>query len=66
MNRPYFTKKMIWELITDFACSQGCWGRLAKQIIDAGEEGVAYLQSLEDMHFTDSLDVILYLEGNSC
>ena len=55
---------MIWELITELSYSQGCWGRLARQIADAGEEGIAFLQSIEDMHFTDSLDVILFLEGN--
>ncbi len=64
MNRPYYTKRMIWELITELSYSQGCWGRLAREIVDAGEDGIEFLQSVEDMHFTDSLDVILFLEGN--
>lgn len=58
----YYTKEMIFNLICTLALSQGFYGRLARAIEEAGDEGQEYLQSLEDMHLTTDLDVILAIE----
>lgn len=59
-------KEVIIKCIQNLARSQGCWGRLLKEIfILDPEDQKQYWQSLEDMNFNDSLDLILFLEGNA-
>lgn len=59
-------KDEIKQCIRDLALSQGCWGRLLREVAEwPQEEQDNYWQSLEDMNFKDSLDLILHLEGNA-
>ena len=60
----WLTKKMIWDMFVSLSYSTGFYGRLCRDIAQAGEEGMAYLQELEDMHFTNDLDLIYFIEGN--
>lgn len=59
-------KEAIIKCIQDLAKSQGCWGRLLREVLSLDlEDQNQYWQSLEDMNFNDSLDLILFLEGNA-
>ena len=61
-HKRTMSKEQIWSLFCSLANSQGFYGRLCERILDAGEEGEAYMQHLEDMNFKTELDVILYIE----
>lgn len=52
----------IWNLICEFACSQGFYGRLKRDIIESGRMK-EILKEWEDMNFSSELDFILYLES---
>lgn len=52
-------KDEILEAISNLASSQGFYGRLYEHILDDPE----YLDYLESMHFKDTVDLVLYLEG---
>jgi len=56
-SSTYMTKEDILSLFKRLACSQGYYGRLLESLTEEG------LQYLEDQHFKDSLDVILFIEG---
>lgn len=51
------------NLIKSLACSQGCWGRLLRDLEenDAIED---FKKWVEQQEFTNELDLILTLEGN--
>lgn len=51
------------ELIKGLSYSQGCWGRLLRELIenDAIED---FKNWVEEQQFTTELDLILTLEGN--
>lgn len=51
------------NLIKSLACSQGCWGRLLRELEenDAIED---FKDWVEEQRFTSELDLILKLEGN--
>ena len=50
------TKDEILQVFRDLAKSQGFYGRLLRDITEDG------LQYLEDQHFTDIIDLILFIE----
>ena len=52
----------IWNLICEFACSQGFYGRLKRDIIESGHMK-EILAEWEEMNFSSELDFILYLES---
>lgn len=51
------------ELIKELSYSQGCWGRLLRELEenDAIED---FKNWVEEQQFTDTLDLIMTLEGN--
>ena len=51
------------NIIIDLSHSQGCWGRLLRDLEenDAIED---FKKWVEEQQFTDTLDLILCLEGN--
>lgn len=51
------------NIIVDLSRSQGCWGRLLRDLEenDAIED---FKKWVEEQQFTDTLDLILCLEGN--
>lgn len=51
-------KEDILSAIHELACSQGFYGRLLFAI----EEDPSILERLEEQHFSDTLDLILFLE----
>ena len=55
--------EMALNLIKSLACSQGCWGRLLRDLEenDAIEDFKTWV---EEQEFTNELDLILTLEGN--
>lgn len=62
-QKGYITGEMALDLIKSLACSQGCWGRLLRDIEenDAIED---FKNWIEEQKFTNELDLILRLEGN--
>jgi hypothetical protein len=52
------TKEQILDAIKSLAMSQGFYGRLLRSI----NENPAILDELESQHFSDSLDMVMYLE----
>lgn len=52
------TKEQILDAIKSLAMSQGFYGRLLRNI----DENPAILDELEEQHFKDSLDMVLFLE----
>lgn len=63
MNRD-----QILALIRTFARSQGCWGRLLRDLYILEENDPETFDSLmtewEGMNFQSDLDCLLFLEGN--
>lgn len=58
-------KDEMLDLIKSLARSQGCWGRLLRDIYELDEETREELfKQREDMNFKSWLDFILYLEWN--
>ena len=53
------TKEQILNAIKSLAMSQGFYGRLLRDI----NENPAMLDELEEQHFKDSLDMVLWIEG---
>lgn len=53
------TKENIYHAISELAAVQGQYARLLKTI----KEEPNYLTLLEQQHFNDVVDLILYLEG---
>lgn len=51
-------KEQILDAVAELACSQGFYGRLFRDL----QENPDYLDYLEQQHFSDTLDMILFLE----
>lgn len=51
------------ELIKELSYSQGCWGRLLRNLID-NDATEDFKNWVEEQQFTTELDLILTLEGN--
>ena len=54
-------KEQIWDAICSFARSQGFYGRLAEAIEESGRKN-EILQELENQHFSDVVEMVLYFE----
>lgn len=54
-------KEQIWSTICSLAHSQGFYGRLAEAIEENGRKD-EILQELENQHFSDAVDMVLYFE----
>ena len=52
------TKDQILDAIKSLAMSQGFYGRLLSEI----DENPDILDVLEEQHFSDSVDMVMYLE----
>ncbi len=51
------------ELIKELSYSQGCWGRLLRDLID-NDTIEDFKNWVEEQQFKNELDLILTLEGN--
>jgi len=62
-QRGYITGDAGLDIIKNLASSQGCWGRMLRDLIenDAIED---FKNWVEEQQFTTELDLILCLEGN--
>lgn len=62
-QRGYITGDAGLDIIKSLASSQGCWGRMLRDLIenDAIED---FKNWVEEQQFTTELDLILCLEGN--
>ena len=58
-KRQVMDREQILNVIRGLAMSQGFYGRLLQQI----DEDTEILDELENQHFTDVVDLILYIEG---
>ena len=54
-------KEEIWCAICELAMSQGFYGRIETAIEESGRKD-KILQELENQHFGDIVDMILYFE----
>lgn len=62
-TKKYLDRDDIMSLFKSLASSQGFYGRLVRAINDANEEArEKFWQNLESKKFTDTLDVIMYIE----
>lgn len=57
-NKTTLTKEDILNFITEMSYSQGFYGRLLRQI----KEDKKILTVLEKQKFTDTLDIVFFLE----
>lgn len=54
----------ILKAISELAKSQGFYGRLLRDLTSLDEEDFEKVMTmLEDLKFTDTLDLVLFLEG---
>ena len=62
-QKGYITGELALDLIKSLACSQGCWGRMLRDLEenDAIED---FKDWVEEQQFTRELDLILKLGGN--
>jgi len=51
------------NIIIDLSRSQGCWGRLLRDL-EENDSIEDFKNWVEEQQFTDTLDLILCLEGN--
>ena len=58
-KRQVMDREQILNAIRGLAMSQGFYGRLLQRI----DEDTEILDELENQHFTDVVDMILYIEG---
>ena len=62
-TKKYLNHDDIMSLFKSLARSQGFYGRLVRAINDASEEArEKFWQNLESKKFTDTLDVIIFIE----
>lgn len=62
-TKKYLNRDDIMSLFKSLASSQGFYGRLVRAINDASEEArEKFWQNLESKKFTDTLDVIIFIE----
>ena len=52
----------IWSTICELALSQGLYGRIKRAIIESGRKD-EILVELENQHFADRLDMVLFFES---
>lgn len=61
-------REKIMSIIRSLAKSQWCWWRLYAELCNLYEEDYEgfdeYMSELESMNFTDSLDLVMFLEWN--
>lgn len=55
-------RQEILQAIKDLSKSQGYYQRLYDIILDGGNEVENFLNHLEEKNFSDSVDLIMYLE----
>lgn len=63
-QKGYITGEMALDLIKSLSYSQGCWGRLLRDLEEYEEYMEEFKNWIEEQKFTDELDLILRLEGN--
>lgn len=61
--KKYITGEQALDLIKSLACSQGCWGRMLRDL-EENDEIEDFKKWVEKQKFTDDLDLIIRLEGN--
>lgn len=62
-QKGYITGERALDLIKSLARSQGCWGRMLNELYE--EDTIDDFKDwIEEIKFTDELDLILVLEGN--
>lgn len=61
--KKYITGEEALDLIKSLACSQGCWGRMLRDL-EENDEIEDFKKWVEKQKFTDDLDLIIRLEGN--
>lgn len=60
------SREQMLNLLHDLARSQGCWGRLLRDIYELDEETREnFFTERESMNFKSWLDFILFLEWNA-
>lgn len=57
------SREEILSAIKNLARSQGSYGRMYQFLTSGSEEAEDMLQDLEDQCFTDTIDMVMYLEG---
>ena len=57
------SREEILSAIKNLARSQGSYGRMYQFLTSGSEEAEDILQDLEDQCFTDTIDMVMYLEG---
>ena len=57
------SREEILSAIKNLARSQGSYGRMYQFLTSGSEEAEYMLQDLEDQCFTDTIDMVMYLEG---
>lgn len=55
-------KKQILNVIQSLAASQGFYGILYNKLSDGSEESEDALNIMEQQNFTDSVDMVMWLE----
>lgn len=53
--------QQIWDAICSLAMSQGLYGRIKESIIESGRKE-EILKQLEEQHFNDTVDMVLFFE----
>lgn len=61
-QKGYITGDYALELIKSLACSQGCWGRLLRELYE-NDSVEDFKKWVEKQQFKDDLDLIMALEG---
>ena len=57
------SREEILSTIKNLSRSQGSYGRMYQFLTSGSEEAEDMLQDLEDQCFTDTIDMVMYLEG---
>lgn len=63
-QKGYITWELALDLIKSLSYSQGCWGRLLRDLEEYEEYMEEFKNWVEEQKFTSELDLILKLEGN--
>lgn len=63
-QKGYITGDYAIDVIKSLACSQGCWGRLLRDLYEDEDVLEEFKKWVEEQQFTDDLDLIMRLEGN--
>ena len=67
--KGYMTIDQILEVISGLSRSQGHWGRLLEEILEAKEQDPKkyeeWAKGMEDKNFSDALEVVLFFEEGS-